>query len=157
MTQEDFGKAFQSGFGKTVGLLRSRGASRDTAEDAAQAAWVRGLQKLNQLRNDAMVVAWVNTIAINVHRRTRQYEARHATLPQLRGHDGIDWPALDATWLLSQCSPRDRTLFEQQIGGLSIEEIARNQGVTSTAIRVRLLRARRAVRATVTDRAVRAL
>src|SRR5579862_9961439 len=101
MPQENFGKAFQRGFGKTVGFLRSRGAPPDKAEDAAQAAWVRGLQKLNQLRDESMVVSWVNAIAINVHRRASQYEARFVNLPQLNGDDGIDWPALDAASILT--------------------------------------------------------
>jgi DNA-directed RNA polymerase specialized sigma24 family protein len=57
MTQEGYGQAYQQGFGRTVRLLRSRGASMDNAEDAAQAAWLRGWQKIDQLRDEGMIVS----------------------------------------------------------------------------------------------------
>jgi DNA-directed RNA polymerase specialized sigma24 family protein len=44
-------------------------------------------------------------------------------------------------------------LFEQQMRGATTEEIARKQGVTETAIRIRLLRARRATRTRLEKRA----
>jgi DNA-directed RNA polymerase specialized sigma24 family protein len=152
MTQEGYGQAFQNGFVRTVRFLRSRGASADTAEDAAQAAWVRGWERLNQLRDEGMVVSWVNTIAVNVHRRTIQYEARYEPLPELCGQAGIDLAAIDAATILTLCRPRDRILLEQQMGGLTTEEIAGKHGVSPTAIRIRLVRARRAARASVEGR-----
>jgi DNA-directed RNA polymerase specialized sigma24 family protein len=153
MTQEGYGKAYQQGFVRTVRLLRSRGASMDTAEDVAQAAWLRGWQKLHQLRDDGMVVSWVNGIAINYHRRGSQDEARYQALPELCGHIGIDLAPLDAAKILEFCRPRERMLFEQQLGGLTTKEIAKKQGVSPTAIRIRFVRARRAVRASVEGRA----
>ena len=54
---------------------------------------------------------------------------------------------LDAAKILKFCTPSDRMLFEQQMGGLTTNEIAKKHGVTATAIRIRFLRARRAVRA----------
>jgi DNA-directed RNA polymerase specialized sigma24 family protein len=153
MTQEAFGQIYQKEFGRTVRVLRSRGASMDSAEDFAQAAWMRGWQKLDQLRDEALIVAWVNTIAINCHRRGSQIEARYQALPELCGSVGINLVALDAAKILGLCHPADRTLFEQQMGGLTTLEIAREQGVSATAIRIRFLRARRAVRASVEVRA----
>jgi len=149
MTQEGYGQAFQSGFGKTVRLLRSRGASPDKAEDAAQAAWLRGWERLHQLRDENMVVSWVNTIAINVHRRTSQHEARYESLPELCGQAGIDLAAIDAARILTLCRPRDRIILEQRMVGLTTEEMAGKQGVSPAAVRIRLLRARRAARACV--------
>ncbi|MGD1092029.1 MAG: sigma factor-like helix-turn-helix DNA-binding protein [Bryobacteraceae bacterium] len=158
MTQEGYGQAYQQGFGRTVRLLRSRGASMDNAEDAAQAAWLRGWQKLDQLRDEGMIVSWVNSIAINCHRRESQDEARYQALPELCGRVGIDLAPLDVAKIdvakiLQFCRPRDRLLFEQQLGGLTTKEIARKEGVTETAIRIRILRARRAARARVEGRA----
>jgi DNA-directed RNA polymerase specialized sigma24 family protein len=39
----------------------------------------------------------------------------------------------------------DRQLFEDYLEGFPIEEIARKQGISYTAVRIRLLRARRGV------------
>ena len=54
--------------------------------------------------------------------------------------------AIDVARILRMCRPRDRILLEQQMSGLTAEEIAQKQGVTKTAIRIRLMRARRAAR-----------
>jgi DNA-directed RNA polymerase specialized sigma24 family protein len=48
--------------------------------------------------------------------------------------------------LLDRCSRRDRRLLEQSLEGYSAEEIARTEGITSTGIRVRLLRIRESLR-----------
>jgi DNA-directed RNA polymerase specialized sigma24 family protein len=154
MTQEGYGQAYQQGFGRTVRILRSRGASAHHAEDVAQSAWLQGWQKLDQLRDEGMIVSWVNAIAINYHRRGSRYEARYQALPDLCGHVGIDLAPLDTAKILKFCSPGDRTLFEQQLGGLTTKEIAKKHGVSATAIRIRFLRARRAVRARVELRAM---
>jgi DNA-directed RNA polymerase specialized sigma24 family protein len=154
MTQEGYGQAYRTGYSRTVRLLRSRGASQDTAEDVAQAAWLRGWQKLEQLRDEGVVVSWVNGIAINYHRRGSQDQARYQALPDLCGRVGIDLAPLDAAKILDLCRPRERMLFEQQLGGLTTEEIAKKHGVSPTAIRIRFVRARRAVRAHVEGRAV---
>jgi DNA-directed RNA polymerase specialized sigma24 family protein len=157
MTQEGYGQAYQVGFRKTVRVLRSRGASMNDAEDVAQAAWLQGWQKLDQLRDESMITGWVNAIAINYHRRGCRYEARFQELSEICGHVGIDLAPLDAAKILKFCSPADRMLFKQQLGGLTTQEIARHQGVSPTAIRIRFLRARRAVRARVETRAAELL
>ena len=153
MTCEGYGQAYQQGFRTTVRLLRARGASVHNAEDVAQSAWLRGWQKLDQLRDEGMVLSWVNAIAINFNRRVGQGEARFQVLPELCGNIGNDSARLDAAKILTLCRPRDRVLFEQQMGGWTTQEIARKQGVTATAIRIRTMRARRAVRASLEDRA----
>jgi DNA-directed RNA polymerase specialized sigma24 family protein len=157
MTQEGYGQAYQRGFGSTVRLLRFRGASMNDAEDVAQTAWLRGWQKLDQLRNEETIVSWVNTIAINYHRRGIQTEPRYESLPELRGQIGIDLAPLDTARILRSCRPADRMLFEQQLAGLTTKEIAEKQGASVTAIRIRFSRARRAVRATVASRGERAV
>jgi DNA-directed RNA polymerase specialized sigma24 family protein len=153
MTRETYGQAYQKGFKRTVRLLCARGASTDNAEDVAQAAWLRGWERLHQLRDEGMIVSWVNAIAMNVHRYTVHHEDRYRTLPDLCGQAGIDLAPIDAARILTLCRPRDRVLFEQQMGGLTTEEIAAQQGVSTTAIRIRFLRARRAARASVEGRA----
>jgi RNA polymerase sigma-70 factor (ECF subfamily) len=155
MTQEGFGQAYRKGFVRTVRLLLSRGSSKETAEDLAQAAWLQGWRKIDQLRDEGMIVSWVNAIAINYHRRGAQRESRYQALTDLCGHIGIDVAPLDAAKILKFCRPGDRILFEHQLGGLSTKEIAEEQRASTTAIRIRLLRARRAVRARLEDRTVK--
>jgi DNA-directed RNA polymerase specialized sigma24 family protein len=54
---------------------------------------------------------------------------------------------LDVSKILDLCSPRDRTLFQLQLSGVTMAEIAEEEGVSITAIRIRYFRARRAARA----------
>jgi RNA polymerase sigma factor (sigma-70 family) len=148
MTSEGFGQAYQKGFKQTVRFLLSRGVQRDFADEAAQAAWVRGWERREQLRNESVVFTWVNSIALNVYRRLIRREMAHASLPDLHEPTvSIHVAAIDVARILEFCRPSDRELLEQQyVNGVTTEEIAREHGVTKTAIRIRLLRARRDAR-----------
>ena len=153
MTRDKYGLAYQSGFDLTVRFLLSRGAQREYAMEVAQGAWVRGWERLHQLRDEATVVTWVNTIALNAYRRVMRREAPSQELPEIISPHGIDMAAIDVHRILNFCRPSERMLFEQQMHGATTEEIARKQGVTETAIRIRLLRARRATRSRLEKRA----
>lgn len=155
MTREEYGQAYQRGFNLTVRLLLSRGAARDRAREVAQAAWARGWERLPQLRNDNLVGTWVNTIALNVYRSVLRSEPCYQALPELSTRGGVNLAAIDVARILRICRPCDRILLEQQMRGVTAQEIARKQGVTETAIRIRLLRARRAARSRVEKRAAR--
>jgi len=146
MTREEYGVAYQRGYDLTVRLLVSRGAPRDGAFEAAQAAWARGWERLPQLREESLVVTWVNTIALNAYRSILRRESNFEALPELSTKTGVDLAAIDVSRILGLCRPRDRVLLEQQMRGVTNEEMAIMQGVTTTAIRIRLLRARRAAR-----------
>jgi DNA-directed RNA polymerase specialized sigma24 family protein len=147
MTSNSYGQAYQAGFERTVRFLISRGARGDRAQEAAQAAWVRGWERLNQLRNDDLVLTWVNAIALNCYRASLRREVLTQALPELTGSSAIDLSAIDAARVLRFCRPRHRLLLLQQAEGFSTAELARDHGVTPTAIRIRLMRARRAARA----------
>jgi DNA-directed RNA polymerase specialized sigma24 family protein len=146
MTRDGYGLAYQKGFDLTIRFLLSRGAQREYAMEIAQGAWVRGWERLHQLRDESTVVTWVNTIALNAYRRVMRREAPAQELPEIVSPNGIDIAAIDVHRILNSCRPSERVLFEQQMRGATTEEIARAQGVTETAIRIRLLRARRATR-----------
>ena len=146
MTNEGYGKAYQQGFNLTTRFLISRGVPLDLARDVAQAAWVKGWERLGQLRNESMVVTWVNSIAMNVHRSVLRRERSYQPLPEYCGKAEMNLAAIDLAHILESCCPRDRALLELQMQGDTAEEIARIQGVTETAVRIRLLRARRAAR-----------
>jgi len=154
MTREGYGQAYRRGFNLTVRFLISRGVPRDMARDIAQAAWAKGWERLSQLRNESMVITWVNAIAMNVHRSVLRSEPAYQALPELYTRAEINLASIDLARILKFCCPRDRALLELQMQGETAEEIARKQGVTETAIRIRLLRARRAARSRVERKAV---
>jgi RNA polymerase sigma factor (sigma-70 family) len=154
MDNTRYGQAYQKGFNLTVRFLLSRGVQRDLADEAAQAAWVKGWERREQLRNESLVVTWVNTIALNVYRRQIRTQTLHPQVSQLPDKTvSIDVAAMDVARILQFCRPSDRHLLEQQyVNGVTTEELAREQGVTKTAIRIRLLRARRDARSQVERR-----
>ncbi len=154
MTRDKYGLAYQKGYDLTVRFLLSRGAQREYAIEVAQGAWVRGWERLHQLREDSTVVTWVNTIALNAYRRMMRREAPSQELPEVVSPNNINMAAIDVHRILNYCRPSERVLFEQQMRGATTEEIARKQGVTETAIRIRLLRARRATRSRLEKRAL---
>lgn len=145
MKRNQYAQAFENGFPATKRFLLSRGAAIDEAEEIAQAAWVRGWEYREQLRDPGLVGVWVNSIARNLFR------ARFR-LKQPVPIDNVDTPymmnleSIDVRRLLEQCSPRDRALLERSLEGYSAEEIAKNEGITSTGIRVRMLRIRQGFR-----------
>ena len=146
MTQESYGQAYQRGFDLTFRFLQSHGVPRESAQEATQAAWAKGWERRAQLRNEDLVITWVNTIALNVYRRHRRREDTWHVLRDVGTRPGINLAAIDMARILKICCPGDRALLEQQMKGLTPSEIARLRGIPESAIRIRLLRARRAAR-----------
>jgi len=151
MTVEAYGQAYQRGFDRTVRLLLSRGARSESAREAAQAAWAKGWERINQLRNESVVTTWVNTIALNCYRSVIRSENHQLPLTELSTRSDVNLGAIDLERFLAWCRPSDRRLFEDYLQGYPIEEIARKQGISYTAARIRLLRARRSVQSRIKD------
>jgi RNA polymerase sigma factor (sigma-70 family) len=146
MHGNSYAEAFQNGFGATRRFLVSRGAPIDEAEEIAQAAWARGWEYRAQLRDPGLVSYWVNSIARNLF-RARFRSAAPVPLEMTREPSyAFSTDGIDLRTMLEKCSDRDRLLFERMLEGYSAEEIARTNGITSTGIRVRLLRARQSIR-----------
>ena len=143
MTSEGYGQAYGAGFDRTVRFLRSKGIRGDSAREVAQAAWARGWERISQLRDEALVLTWVNTIALNVFRASLRSVRVCEPLTEVRGTVGINLAAIDMDRVLRFSCPGDRKLFEKCLQGLTTREIAIDHGVSETAIRVRLWRARR--------------
>ena len=146
MERAEYAVAFESGYGATRRFLLSRGAGFEEADEIAQAAWVRGWEYKDQLRDPSLVGYWVNSIARNLFRAS----FRAAPLQPLEGVDLSYRMSLDSDIelhrLLDRCPQRDRQLLEKSLEGYSAEEIARTEGISSTGIRVRLLRIRQSLR-----------
>jgi len=147
MTREGYGQAYQKGFELTVRFLLSRGAWRDNASEVAQAAWARGWERREQLRDESLVLTWVNTIALNLYRSVLRREPLNQLLPDLTLQtDGVNLAAIDVARIFSLCRPHQRELLEQYMNGATTKEIAEQHGVSETAVRIRMLRTRRHVR-----------
>jgi DNA-directed RNA polymerase specialized sigma24 family protein len=94
-----------------------------------------------------LISTWVNTIALNLYRRAIRQERRLQGLQDpLYAKSTMNWAAIELRRILRFCRLPDRQLLEAQMVGQTAEEIAHDQGVSQTAIRIRLLRARRAAR-----------
>jgi len=145
MTVEAYGKAYQHGFDRTIRLLLSRGARSESAREAAQAAWAKGWERIGQLRNENVVTTWVNAIALNCHRSVMRSENHQRPLADLPAVSDVNLGALDLERFLAWCRPTDRQLFDDYLEGYPMEEIARKRGISYTATRIRLLRARRSL------------
>src|SRR5271170_6928968 len=146
MTREEYGSAYQRGYGLTVRFLVSRGLTYDSAQETAQAAWVKGWERLAQLRDSKMILTWMNSIALNLHRSCMRREPFLQTLPELSTPPKVNLAAIDVRRILKTCKKNDRMVLQRHyLEGYKVQEIARAHGWTETAVRIRLLRARRAV------------
>jgi len=156
MTREQYGDIYQTGRERTIRFLLSRGAAPGLAPDIAQSAWLRGWERLSQLRDPQMIVTWINSIALNQYRRVIRSERLHQELQQsVHGNTSMDLAAIDVARILRVCRPPDRALLEAQMRGVTAKEMASEQGLTETAVRIRFLRARRSARRALETRARR--
>ncbi len=146
MTREEYGSAYQKGYNLTVRFLVSRGLSYDSAQETAQAAWAKGWERLAQLREDNMVLTWMNSIALNIHRSYIRREPLLQTLPELSTPPKVNLAAIDVRRILKCCKTNDKLVLQRHyLEGYKVQEIASSQGWTETAVRIRILRARRSV------------
>ena len=68
MDRNEYGEAYKTGYGATRRFLLAHGAPMEDAEEISQAAWVRGWEYREQLREPGMLGFWVNSIARNLFR-----------------------------------------------------------------------------------------
>ncbi|HLJ18393.1 MAG TPA: sigma factor-like helix-turn-helix DNA-binding protein [Bryobacteraceae bacterium] len=144
ITREEFGAAYTRGFDLTVRFLSSRGLSADAATETAQAAWARGWERNDQLRDSSCAIAWVNSIALNLYRSLLRRGAHLQPLVDRLGSTEVNLAAIDVSKILTLCKPAERSILEQHhLLGRPLREIAQERGCSETAIRIRILRARR--------------
>ena len=147
MTNESFGSAYERGFPMTVKFLLARGISYEVALDTAQAAWTKGWEKRGQLRQPNFLVTWTNSIALNLYRSVLRRERPIEPIEDLQHSTNLNVAAIDVKRILNHCEPKDRAVLEQHyIDGYKAVEIAKLRGCSETAVRIRLLRARRKIR-----------
>lgn len=144
LTRKQYSLAYDDGYPLTVRFLLSRGLSGESAEEAAQAAWAKGWEHRQSLRNPKRIVSWVNTIALNLFRNWFRRRESPEELPEIATAPKITPQAIDVRRTLEQCEGRDRMLLEKHyLEGYTSKELGEKTGCTPVAVRVRLLRARR--------------
>ena len=148
MTREAYGQVYQEGKERTIRFLLSRGVASILAADIAQSAWLRGWERLSQLRDERMVVTWINTIALNLYRHAVRKEPFQQVIEESlhAKKTFLNLAAIDVAKALHLCRPPDRALLEALMIGVTAKEIAQVEGVTETTVRIRFLRARRSAR-----------
>ncbi len=147
MTRKEFGTAYIHGCDRTVRFLRSRGLSEDEAHETAQAAWVRGWERRGQIRDQDKALTWVNSIALNLYRNQLRKDRKREEMHDFAIPPKVSLISIDLRRMLDRCRFSDRELLEKRYFlGYEMAELARDQGCSQTAVRVRLLRARRTLR-----------
>jgi DNA-directed RNA polymerase specialized sigma24 family protein len=148
MTDEEFAAAYSRAFRVTVKFLCHRGVSYDAAVDAAQDGWTRGWERREQLHDPDLLLPWVNSIALNIHRTyLRSKAATTVELPRWLPGSRLDTAPIDADSIMRMIpAPARRTLRQFYLEGNSVAELAAAWGCTITAARIRLCRARQLAR-----------
>jgi len=151
LSAEEFDISYQQRFASTVRYLSFRGLHSDAANEWAQAAWSRAWERRHQLRTDADLPKWVNSIAINMYRNALQSTRNTVQLwdAEIRVSEfGFDKGIL-ANELLNLTAAVDRKLLHQRFYmGHSDAEIARDYGISELAVRLRFYRAKVRLQAT---------
>ena len=120
----------------------------DVASEAAQAAWAVAWRRLHDLRDTSRLRPWLMTIAANEARQLIRSQGRRR-LREIAVLDPTTPPAdtgiaarVDLANALQALEPRDRTLLGlRYLADLDSPEIAREVGMTATAVRSRIARA----------------
>jgi RNA polymerase sigma factor (sigma-70 family) len=145
MLRTEYAEAFETGYNVTRRFLLARGAPLEDAEEIAQAAWARGWEFRDQLRDPGLVSYWVNSIARNLF-RARFRAPLQTEIEDSNAAYTLNLDAIEVSRLLDRCGKQERSLLERSLEGYSAEEIARTEGITPTGIRVRMLRIRQTLR-----------
>ena len=116
----------------------------DFATEIAQCSWTKGWECRSQLRDSECLLTWVNSIALNACRTLLRREKKFQSLSEISVAPKLDTAAVDVTRILEGCKPMERMILQQHhLDERPIQEIASEYGCSETAMRIRLLRARR--------------
>lgn len=136
---------------RLIGLLISVGGTRADAEEVAQDAYVKLLDRWDKIRRYDDPEAWVRAVAVRtlVSRLRRQQVAARA-LAKLSGRPTDVQPpdddALDVAAALAQITPTQRAVAVlYYVMDLSIEQIADELQLPRGTVKSRLARARQAL------------
>lgn len=154
---------------RLLGLARRLVGNEEDARDVFQDAMVSAFRAIGSFAGQARLSTWLHRIVINTalmklrQRRRRAEEPLEPLLPvfQADGHHAarfVEWPDVDRELARAEVRARVReaigrlpasyraVLVLRDIEGLDTRETARALGVTENAVKVRLHRARQALR-----------
>ena len=148
ITRKEFGNRYERGRMQTVKFLISRGLREEEAKEKAQAAWAKGWERRYQIKNKKKTLAWINTIALNLYRSSFPRDSRYLSFREHPTSPKVDIAAFDLHRKLDQCRDIEKEILElRYFAGFNIKDLAKRYGCAESAMRVRLLRARRSLRA----------
>jgi RNA polymerase sigma factor (sigma-70 family) len=112
------------------------------AEDAAQAAWSKALERGHQLRDPNRVRSWLIAVAANEARQLIRHQRRDQSgTPPGRYGIEADPELLDLSAVLERLTPDERRLLALRYSlEMNSTEIAEVLGISPGAVRQRLLR-----------------
>jgi RNA polymerase sigma-70 factor (ECF subfamily) len=140
-----------------LAFVERRVGSRDVAEDILQDAFVRGLARAGQLRDEESVVAWFYRSLRNaLVDHWRRSGAERRALDELAASRSAE-PSFDAelmrtvcecaTSLLDTLKPEyAEALRRVELDGIAVKDFAREKNLSPNNASVRLFRAREALR-----------
>jgi RNA polymerase sigma-70 factor (ECF subfamily) len=168
--EDAFGLVVQRYGGRMLATARRFLSNEHDAQDAVQEAFASAFRALNKFNGDAMLSTWLHRIVVNASlvqlrsRRRRSEQPIEPLLPRF-DHDGewIDDPATrtdatetilerrDSREMVRRCIERlpDKyrcVLLLRDIEELDTEETARSLATTANTVKVRLHRARQALK-----------
>lgn len=161
-THPDVLAALVASHRKFLAFLERRVGSRDVAEDLLQDAFVKGIERIGELRDGESAVAWFYRVLRNAlvdYYRRREAEARavsRAAGETEEAVEPVDADLLDAActciWdLLDTIKPDYAAALRRvDLDGASLAAYAGEAGITPNNAGVRLHRARAALRKQVT-------
>jgi RNA polymerase sigma factor (sigma-70 family) len=126
----------------------------EQAREGAQAAWSRGWERRDQIRDGDKILPWINSIAINLFRNQYRRDVRLKPLPDVAlpdpaaaGRLKLLVTRLDAKKALDLCDPRTRAMMEERfLDGCLMREVADRHGCSEVAVRVHIYRTTRRLR-----------
>lgn len=148
ITQKEYGEAYEKSRMQTVSFLISRGLNEDEAREKAQAAWAKGWERHRQLKDKTKALAWVNTIAFNLHKSSFRRDSRREPLREIAVQPPVRTATLDLDIKMRQCRKTDSEILKlRYLMGFDITDLADRYHCTQTTVRVKLMRARRSLKA----------
>jgi RNA polymerase sigma-70 factor, ECF subfamily len=139
-----------------LGFLEKRLGSRATAEDVLQSAFVRGIERGGDIREEESVVAWFYRLLRNavIDHYRRHASTNRAMEGFAREMQGAEVPSPDIKNEICQCVTRVLTELKPEykealevvdIGEASPGDLATRAGISANNATVRVHRARRAL------------
>jgi RNA polymerase sigma-70 factor, ECF subfamily len=144
-----FAELYEAEFAAVYRACYALCGDRQLAEDAAQEAFARALERWRRLRERPWIAGWVATTALNVVRRSLR---RRGAEPRLSG-TGIGRTGAEVAEDRLDLIRAIRTLPARQqeavvlhyVADLSVDDVAEAMGVETETVKAHLARAREAL------------